>query len=109
MFELTKVTPTSSGPTVSISSSSVSNGGTTTASVHTFNFVTSESTTDFDGSDVTVTGGIVGTMTGSGTNYSISFTVFGVGTKTIEVQAGAFTNSSGTINQASATYSFLKT
>ncbi len=64
----------------------------------------SESASDFTFDDLTVSGGTLGSLSGSGANYSVTFTpVTGSTTSgTISVGAGKFTDAAGNSNVASA-------
>ena len=70
--------------------------------VATLTFTLSEASTNFAAVDVTVTGGTLGTMSGSGTSYSASFTPTASSTTsaTINVSAANFTDAAGNSNTA---------
>ncbi|MEI8024660.1 MAG: Ig-like domain-containing protein, partial [Actinomycetota bacterium] len=66
-------------------------------------FVLSESATNFDVGDVTVSGGTLTGFAGSGTDYTATFTLTATGTSTasVSVAGGAFTDAAGNNNTAS--------
>ncbi len=82
------------------------NATTATNSDVTFTFTFAEIVTGFDISDITVTGGTKGTLTGSGTTYSLTVTPTpnSEGSITVSVDADAATNTVG-IGSASSTAS----
>ncbi|WP_245823627.1 Ig-like domain-containing protein, partial [Photobacterium proteolyticum] len=86
-------------PTVTISSnkSALKRGETATIS-----FTLSESSSDFIKDDVTVVGGTLSALSGSGTSYTATFTPSEDNnvTATIDVVAGKFTDSAGNNNAA---------
>ena len=70
-------------------------------------FTSSEFTSDFTSSDVTVTGGgTLSSFTGSGTTYTATFTPAVAGVHSIKVAAGAYTDSAGNGNFESDTLQF---
>ncbi|MEY4159125.1 MAG: hypothetical protein RL743_1620, partial [Actinomycetota bacterium] len=90
-------------PTVGITraGSGVLNQGTS----DTITFTLSESSSNFVSSDVTVSGGTLSALSGSGTSYTGTFTVSAgaVGTATLSVLGSAFTDAAGNGNAASST------
>ena len=66
-------------------------------------FVLSESATNFDDGDVTVSGGTLTGFAGSGANYTATFTLTATGTSTasVSVAGGVFTDAAGNNNTAS--------
>ena len=90
-------------PTVTITSSQVSDGDTSADSSITLTFITSESTTNFAAGDVTVSGGTLSNFIGFGTEYAATFTPTAVGATTIDVAANTFTNTATGINNVAAT------
>ncbi len=82
------------------------NATTATNSDVTFTFTFAEIVTGFDISDITVTGGTKGTLTGSGTTYSLTVTPTpnSEGSITVSVDADAATNTVG-IGSANSTAS----
>ena len=86
-------------PTITITSSKAALKAGTTA---TITFRLSESSKDFTGSDVAVTGGTLSAFAGSGVTYTATFTPT-VGTNgigTISVDAGRFSDAAGNPNTA---------
>jgi hypothetical protein len=97
---------------MTISSTTVTNGGSSGTSTHTFRFTASEATADFNSTDVT-TNGLKGGMTlvsGTGnTVYEMNISAMGNVTITIDVNAGKFTGiSSGNTNDAATQFSWTK-
>ena len=84
-------------PTMTITSSQVLDGYTSDNSSIILTFNSSESTTNFGVGDITVSNGSVTSFSGSGVNYSATFTPTGNGSCTIDVNAGAFTDDAETI------------
>jgi len=112
LFTYTKNAVASSNPTMTISSTTVTNGGSSGTSTHTFRFTASEATADFNSTDVT-TNGLKGGMTlvsGTGnTVYEMNISAMGNITITIDVNAGKFTGiSSGNTNDAATQFSWTK-
>ena len=66
-------------------------------------FVLSESATNFDDGDVTVSGGTLTGFAGSGASYTATFTLTATGTSTasVSVAGGVFTDAAGNNNTAS--------
>lgn len=85
-------------PSISISRSGSGTIGTNQTA--TITFITSESTSNFISSDVSVSGGSISGFSGSGTNYSATFTPSAsfTGTATVSVNADSFTDSAGNGN-----------
>ena len=84
-------------PTVAITSSRTS---LKTGDTALLTFTLSEPSADFTGDDVTVTGGTLSNFTGSGANYTATFTPTPgfVGTGTVSVVAGKFRDAAGNAN-----------
>lgn len=78
-------------------------GSGTITTTDTIAFTLSESSTDFDSSDVRVVGGTLSGFTGSGTAYSATFTPSRdvASNATIDIDAGVFTDAAGNNNTAS--------
>ncbi|MBS0661431.1 MAG: choice-of-anchor J domain-containing protein [Verrucomicrobia bacterium] len=100
------VLPETIPPTLSISPTQT----VTNVSPITFRFTFSENVTGFDISDITVTGGTAGTLTGSGSKYQLQVTpTLPNNPVTVSVAAGAVTDSSGNAlaggSSATATFS----
>lgn len=87
-------------PSMTITASEVTDGDTSSDSTLSLTFVSSESTTNFAASDITVTNGTISGFTGSGSTYTATFTPTGSGACTINVAAGAFTDAAGNNNTA---------
>jgi fibronectin type 3 domain-containing protein len=86
-------------PPVTITSSALTLGGASTATV---TFTLGQTSTDFELADVDVVGGTLSAFTGTGTNYTATFTPRSgfSGTATVSVDAGSFSNASGIYNSA---------
>ena len=83
-------------PTISLASSTSTLSLTQTA---TITFTLSEASTNFTVSDVIVSGGSVSNFSGSGGNYSATFTpANGAAAAAIRVASGAFTDAAGNAN-----------
>ena len=95
-------------PTITITSSTVSNGDTSNDSSIALIFTTSETTTDFVEGDIVVSGGSLSNFAASsGTVYTATFTPSGIGTKTIDVAAEAFTDAAGNNNSAATQFIWI--
>jgi hypothetical protein len=70
----------------------------------TLTFTLSEVSTNFSDADITVVGGTVGTLSGSGSSYTATFTPTANSTTpaTINVPANTFTDAAGNINTAAS-------
>ena len=77
-------------PTIIITSPDVTDGSSSNDGSISLAFTSSESTTDFVESDITVSGGSISSFSGSGTTYNATFTPSGDGATTIDVAADAF-------------------
>ena len=93
-------------PSVTISSPDVTSGATSNDASISVDFTLSSSSTDFIASDVSVTGGSLSAFSGSGINYSATFTPSGDGTTTVSVAANQFTDSLSVSNSASNVFSW---
>jgi glutamine amidotransferase-like uncharacterized protein len=98
----TTITVDTVAPTVTVASSVASVSGSQTA---TITFTLSEASTNFTASDVTVTGGTLSPLSGSGTSYTATFTPTAsfTGAATVTVNAGVFTDAAGNQNTSGAT------
>ncbi len=79
---------------------------TTTKDPVTFTFTWGETVTGFDSSDISVTGGTKGTLSGSGTNYTLEVTPnanIQEGVISVSIPEGAAISSDGNQSTASAT------
>lgn len=95
-------------PTITITSTDITSGSTTSTDPINLTFTTSASTTSFDSSDITVSDGTLSGFSGSGTSYSANFTAGTDGTFNINVAAGAF-EVNDVDNLASNTFSYTYT
>ena len=96
-------------PTMVISAD-VSNNDVTTDQGISVTFVSSETTNDFNNSDVTVTNGSLSAFSGSGTTYSATFTASADGATIIRVNNAVYTGTStGLDNVASAIFNWTST
>ena len=94
-------------PTMTISSSEVNSGDTSNDSSITLTFITSEATSDFDVSDITVSAGTLSSFTPtSSTIYTATLTPSGDATYTIDVNAGVFTDPASNDNTAATQFSW---
>ncbi|MBF9141101.1 putative Ig domain-containing protein [Hymenobacter properus] len=96
-------------PTVtSLTSSTVTNGGSTTTSPVLFTATFSEPVTGFASGDIAVSGGTVtsGPTAGSGNTFTFQVTPSGAGNVTVQVLANTVQDQAGNFNPASSTYSF---
>ena len=92
----------SSSPTMAITSAEVSDGASSNDSTLAMTFTSSEATSNFVVGDISVNGGALSSFNGtSSTVYTATFTPSGDGAKTIDVAAGAFTDSSSNNNSGS--------
>ena len=96
----------STAPTITITASEVSDGGTSSDSSLSVTFTASQSTTNFAAGDVTVSGGTLSNFSGSGTTYTATFTPSALGATTIDVAGGTFTNTFGTNNTAATQFNW---
>ena len=96
----------STAPTMTITASEVSDGGTSSDSSLSVTFTASQSTTNFAAGDVVVSGGTLSNFSGSGTTYTATFTPSAAGATTIDVAGGTFTNAFGTNNTAATQFNW---
>jgi hypothetical protein len=96
------------GPTMTISSSTVSSGATTDQTVIALIFTSSKVTTDFASGDITPTNGSISNFAGSGTGYTATFTTAAVGACSVVVAAGTFTGPVGNLNTVSNTFAWTR-
>ena len=95
-------------PTMNITAAGVTSGSTTSNANLSLTFTSSEATTNFAASDITVTNGTISNFsTTSSTVYTATFTPTAPGVTTINVAAGTFTDSSGNNNIASSQFSWM--
>ena len=98
-------------PTMTITSSTVSNGETTKDASISLTFISSKTTTNFVIGDISVTGGTLSNFTGSGTTYIAILTPTGSGSLVIQetkvnVAEGAFSDSLGNSNIAATQFNW---
>ena len=93
-------------PTMTITSSDVTDGDSSNDGSISLTFTSNESTTDFIESDITVSGGSISSFSGSGTTYNATFTPSSDGATTIDVAANAFTDSVGNGNTAASQFNW---
>ena len=94
-------------PTITITSSTVTSGSTTNNPTIALTFTSTESTTNFQAVDISLTNGSLNTsFAGSGTVYTATFTPTGQGACTINVAANVFTNAAGRNNDASIPFTW---
>ena len=96
----------SSSPSMAITSSTVSDGATSSDSTIAMIFTSSEATTNFVIGDITVVGGSLSSLSGSGTTYTATFTPSGDGAKTLDVAGGVFTDSAGNNNSVATQFNW---
>ena len=93
--------------TAANSVAAVENGAASNDTTLTLTFASSEGTVDFTDDDVTVTGGTMSSFDGSsGTVYTATFSPSVEGLITIDVLAGAFTDTVGNSNTASPQFNW---
>jgi hypothetical protein len=102
-------------PTMDIAASQLGSGLTSNDATLSLTFTSSKTTSDFAWSDITVGGGTLGTLSGSGsgtdglvdaTIFTATFTPIGNGLKTIDVPANAFTDWVTNPNEAATPFSW---
>ena len=96
----------STAPTMTITSSEVSDGGTSEDSTLSMTFTSSESTSDFIITDITVGNGELSSFSGSGTTYTATLTPTYQGAVTVDVAAGKFTDAAGNANTAATQFNW---
>ena len=90
-------------PTMTISTGTVSSGGTTNTAAIALTFTASEATSDFIAGDITVTGCNLGSLaTTSSTVYTATCTATSDGTPTVIVAANKFSDGVGNTNSAAS-------
>ena len=102
------VTVDNTAPTMTITATEVSDGETSNDATIALTLTSSESTTNFDVNDITVTNGTLSSFTGSvtGTAYTATFTPSAEGATTINVVGGAFTDLAGNNNDAATQFTW---
>jgi len=94
------------GPTVTISSSEVSNSSVSDDKSLSLTFTLNEASSNFTIDDISVIGGTISNFSGSGTSYTASFTPSGNGQKQIKIESGKFTDAVGN-NNAECMFNWL--
>ena len=94
------------GPTMIISSSTLSSGASTNDDVVALIFTSSKVTTDFEVGDITVTNGVISDFAGSGTDYTATFTTIADGVCSVVVNADTFFDALDTPNTVSNTFAW---
>ena len=99
--------PPTVAPTMTISSSTVSNGDTSNDDSIALTFTSSEATTNFVVSDITVSGGSLSDFAATSTTvYTATFTPSSAGATTVDVGADGFTDAYGNGNTAASQFSW---
>ncbi|MDB4245470.1 Ig-like domain-containing protein [Amylibacter sp.] len=93
-------------PTMAITASEVSDGGTSNDGTLSLTFTSSEATSNFVVGDITVSGGALSSFAGSGTTYTATFTPSGAGATTIDVASSKFTDAAGNNNTAATQFNW---
>jgi len=101
-----KFTDTTS-PTMNITAAGVTSGSTTSNANLSLTFTSSEPTTNFAASDITVTNGTISNFSAtSSTVYTATFTPTSSGATTINVAGATFTDAAGNNNTAATQFSW---
>ena len=93
-------------PTISISSSTVSSGATSSNTSINLTFTVSETTSDFDLGDLSITNASVSNFSGSGTSYTATLVPTGTSQASVLVAANKFSDLAGLNNTASNTFTY---
>ncbi len=94
-------------PSMSITAAEVNDGDSSNDGSLSLTFSSSEATTTFDASDVSVTGGAISNfVASSSTVYTATFTPTGDGATTIDVAGSAFTDAAGNDNTAATQFNW---
>jgi hypothetical protein len=105
--EVNNPTIDTTAPTMTITSSEVSDGDTSNDGTLSLTFTSSEATTDFVVGDITVSGGALSSFSAtSSTVYSATFTPSGSGATTIDVASSKFTDAAGNNNTAATQFNW---
>ncbi len=95
-------------PTIVITAAEVLDGGTSDDASLTITFTASESTSDFDASDITVSNGTISNFSAtSSTVYTATFTPQSAGAATIDVAAGTFHDAASNGNIAADQFNWI--
>ncbi|MDB4147594.1 autotransporter domain-containing protein [Alphaproteobacteria bacterium] len=99
--------PDTTPPTMAITASEVSDGGSSGDASLSLTFTANEATADFTVGDITVTNGTISNFVAvSSTVYTATFTPTATGATTIDVAAGTFTDAAGNNNTAAAQFNW---
>ena len=94
-------------PTMAITASEVSDGGTSNDGTLSLTFTSSEATSNFVVGDITVSGGALSSFAAtSSTVYTATFTPSGAGATTIDVASSKFTDAAGNNNTAATQFNW---
>ena len=94
-------------PTMNITAAGVTSGSTTSNANLSLTFTSSEPTTNFAASDITVTNGTISNFSAtSSTVYTATFTPTSSGATTINVAGATFTDAAGNNNTAATQFSW---
>ena len=94
-------------PTITITASEGSDPFTSNDATLSLTFTSSEPTTDFVKADITVTNGILGSLSDTSTTvYTATFTPAADGAATIDVADSAFTDAYGNNNTAATQFNW---
>jgi hypothetical protein len=94
----------SSAPSVAITSTGNTNGGSTSTAPIGYTVTFSESVTGFTAGDLNVSNGSVSNFSGSGSTYTFDVTPASAGAVTVDVPAGAATDAVGNGNSAATQF-----
>ena len=90
----------STPPTMTITADEVADEGSSSDLTLSLTFTSSETTSDFAATDITVTNGAISGFSGSGTTYTATFTPTADGACTINVAGSVFQDGAGNDNTA---------
>ena len=105
-WDLTIASTDTTSPTVTITAAEVLSGDTSDDSTLTMSFATSESTSNFAISDITVANGTLSSFGGTGTSYSATLTPTSHGLVTVDIASGVFTDSASNGNTAATQFTW---
>ena len=101
------VAPTMTITAANSSGTAVADGATTNDGTLTVTFTSSEATSNFASTDITVTGGAISNFAAtSSTVYTATFTPSAAGATTIDVAANTFTDAAGNNNTAATQFNW---
>ena len=105
--QITDNTPPTIAITATDGSNAVADGATTNDNTLTITFTSSEATSNFAASDITVSGGAISNFSAtSSTVYTATFTPTAAGATTIDVAANTFTDAAGNNNTAASQFNW---